>query len=205
MFVWFLFLLIFNYSQFPREAQTFRSLSVWTGCLIRTKPGWHFFNICPCSLFVRRSQPEQLIMSTWQRSCGLFIHMRDFFCFCFVFIFIRNITVWTWILQQTRSGQFHCTCSKPTSKAKSPNVAVHHFPSGCKIHPDQTWHNKHLFLQELHNAFLHLSVQIQLSVGLKTQTAKVTNKTCRVQVEFEPCIKFENKKVNQPKCSLHPN
>lgn len=71
---------------------------------------------------------------------------------------------------------------KETTKT---NVAVHHFPSGCRIQPDQTWHNKHLYLQELYSSFLHLSVQISLSICLKTPVTTGTNmKICSLSLNL---------------------
>lgn len=149
---------------------------------------WFFFpqTYIPVPLLVVRSKPEHLIMSAWgvkqtqcQENCATHVHNRALEgCF-----FISQIVVCTWNLPSGRSGEFpeiylpdaNEQKKKKEKETTKTNVAVHHFPSGCRIQPDQTWHNKHLYLQELYSSFLHLSVQISLSICLKTPVTTGTN------------------------------
>lgn len=159
---------------------------------------WFFFpqTYIPVPLLVVRSKPEHLIMSAWgvkqtrcQENCATHVHNRAlegcFFYFTDCGLYLksavrevrgvsRNLPAWRqWAKKKKK---------KETTKT---NVAVHHFPSGCRIQPDQTWHNKHLYLQELYSSFLHLSVQISLSICLKTPVTTGTNmKICSLSLNL---------------------
>lgn len=196
-----IFFCSFSVTASSRAAAASRLLSVWTGCLIRTKLCWHlifFFpqTYIPVPLLVVRSKPEHLIMSAWgvkqtqcQENCATHVHNRALEgCF-----FISQIVVCTWNLPSGRSGEFpeiylpdaNEQKKKKEKETTKTNVAVHHFPSGCRIQPDQTWHNKHLYLQELYSSFLHLSVQISLSICLKTPVTTGTNmKICSLSLNL---------------------
>lgn len=158
---------------------------------------WFFFpqTYIPVPLLVVRSKPEHLIMSAWgvkqtqcQDNCATHVHNRAlegcaFFNFtdCGLYLksAVREVRGVSRILPVWRQW------AKKEKETTKTNVAVHHFPSGCRIQPDQTWHNKHLYLQELYSSFLHLSVQISLSICLKTPVTTGTNmKICSLSLNL---------------------
>lgn len=195
-----IFFCSFSVTASSRAAAASRLLSVWTGCLIRTKLCWHliFFspNIHPCPPLgcqVKARTPHNVCMRCKTNIVpGKLCYACPQQSFRGLFFLFHRLWSVLEICRQGGQGSFQkFTCLTPMSKNKKEkettktNVAVHHFPSGCRIQPDQTWHNKHLYLQELYSSFLHLSVQISLSICLKTPVTTGTNmKICSLSLNL---------------------
>lgn len=168
----------FSVTASSRAAPASRLLSVWAGCLIRTKLCWHsiffppFPNIHPCPPLgcqvKARTAHNVCMRRKTNRVPGKVCYACPHQSFRGLILYLKSA------VREVRGSFQNSTCLTPMS-IKTPNVAVHHFPPGCRIQPDQTWHYKHLYLQELCSGFLHLSVQISLSICLKTRRTTGTN------------------------------